>query len=112
MDIIKYLQDLILMLGTPTFVGILAAYVLTYNRYNTKRLKDGDDRFNRMEQSIRTIGLVSLRHEIMSNEMPIRERIRAYEQYKKDFNGNGYMDEYYEKILLPLVDKEITGQEN
>lgn len=99
-------------MGTPTFVGVLAAYVYTYNKHNTKRLKDGEDRFDRIEQSLRTIGLVSLRHEIMSNEMPIRERIRAYEQYKKDFNGNGYMDEYYEKVLLPLIDEDIRGQEH
>ena len=57
------------------------------------------------------IGRASLRLEIMNENFPLEERIRAYNLYVNKFQGNGYMTHYYEQVIEPLIEKQINNMQ-
>lgn len=120
-----YLLDVITAFGAP---AVIATIIIKYyiDRHNDKvdreakekaekeykdevekRFELGSKKFLLLEKKMMIIGKSSLRHEMTDSELPIRERVRAYEEYSNEFNGNGYMKEYYETVLIPLLKLEF-----
>lgn len=103
----NYIADLVNQFGTgPVVIALIGASAWYANR-TEKRLKDGDEKFKLIERNMMVIGRVALRLEIVNEKMPLQERVRAYEQYVNDFQGNGAITEYYEKKIKPKLANEF-----
>lgn len=76
--------------GTLTLIGVVISTWGT-NRTITKDLKD-------LKEENKEQSLAILRLTVMSNDMPISERLIAGEKYIKK-NGNGDVKHYYEKLI-------------
>lgn len=103
---IEYIKELILLFGTPTAVIALVAYSIWHYKSIEDRLKIGDSKFNSIEKNMMIIGRTALRLEIVNDKIPMLERGRAYEQYVRDFEGNGSICKYYEKEVEPYLAEE------
>lgn len=79
-----------LITGTLTLIGVIISTWST-NRTITKDLKD-------LKEENKEQSLSILRLTVMSNDMPISERLIAGEKYIKK-NGNGDVKHYYEKLI-------------
>lgn len=79
-----------LITGTLTLIGVIISTWST-NRTITKDLKD-------LKEENKEQSLAILRLTVMSNDMPISERLIAGEKYIKK-NGNGDVKHYYEKLI-------------
>ena len=103
---IEYIKELILLFGTSTSVIMMVVYSIWHFRSIEERLKVGDDKFNSIEKNMMIIGRTALRLEIVNDKIPMLERGRAYEQYVRDFEGNGSICKYYEKEIEPHLAEE------
>lgn len=112
MDLISLAQGLIKSFGVETVLIVLVADYIFFRRKTENRLHSGDLRFDGIEENIRITGRAALRLEMTNKDLPIEERIRAFKQYVEHFEGNGYMEIYYETVLKPLAREEQTGQEH
>lgn len=79
-----------LITGTLTLIGVIISTWST-NRTIMKDLKD-------LKEENKEQSLAILRLTVMSNDMPISERLIAGEKYIKK-NGNGDVKHYYEKLI-------------
>lgn len=80
--------------GVLTFLGICVTVYFS-NKKATKKLEDKVDKLVEHDEDQY---LSILRLTIMSEEMPIPERIIAGEKYVKK-GGNGEVKKYYQKML-------------
>ena len=80
--------------GVLTFLGICVTVYFS-NKKATKKLEDKVDKLVEHDEDQY---LSILRLTIMSEEMPITERIIAGEKYVKK-GGNGEVKKYYQKML-------------
>lgn len=106
----EYITSLITAFGTPTVVIVLLSHYLWYIKQTESRLKEGDGKFNSLEKNMMIIGRSALRLEIVNDKLPLNERVRAYNQYTDEFHGNGYMHEYYEVEIKPLLKEEFKDK--
>jgi uncharacterized membrane-anchored protein len=58
----------------------------------------------------RKMRLSTLKLLIVSEGLPLRERLEAYEEYRK-IGGNHWMTEYYERRLKPAIHADIARLE-
>lgn len=113
----EYIEGLVVAFGTPVVTIALIAFLVYFTRTHSRehidilsRLKKGDDKFDSVDKNLKKITLITLKQEIMNEEFPIDDRLRAYKQYK-ELGGNGYMDVYYETVLKPQAESFARGEE-
>lgn len=104
----SYVADIVSQFGTGPVVVALIGAAAWYAHRTEKRLEEGDKKFQMLEKNMMIIGRVALRLEIVNEKIPLQERVHAYEQYVNDFNGNGYITEYYNSKIKPKLNKEFT----
>lgn len=80
--------------GVLTFAGICVTVIVSNKKANAKLEKKVDEMAKRDEEQYLSI----LRLTIMSEGMPISERIIAGDKYVKK-GGNGDVKAYYQKML-------------
>ena len=80
--------------GVLTFAGICVTVIVSNKKANAKLEKKVDEMAKRDEEQYLSI----LRLTIMSDGMPISERIIAGDKYVKK-GGNGDVKAYYQKML-------------
>jgi hypothetical protein len=63
--------------------------------------KEVNERALRMELDI-------LKLKVTNENLPPSERLKSYEAYKK-LGGNGWMEVYAQKVLLPLIENDVAN---
>ena len=81
--------------GLFTFLGICVTVIWSNKRANKELTKKVDT----LVEHDREQHLAILRLTVMSEEMPVSERIIAGDKYVK-LGGNGDVKQYYQKMLL------------
>ena len=101
-----WIEDIATLCG---YISVIIALAGTIWRLS-KPLKDIIQRLERVERHQRNDYLCTLRLTIMSEEMPVEERLKAGEEYVKE-GGNGAVKARYQ-LLIKEYQKDIGGNEN
>ena len=101
-----WIEDIAALCG---YISVIIALAGTIWRLS-KPLKDIIQRLERVERHQRNDYLCTLRLTIMSEEMPVEERLKAGEEYVKE-GGNGAVKARYQ-LLIKEYQKDIGGNEN
>lgn len=71
--------------------------------------RKGNERFAKMDSNIDRTYIVVLRDTIYNDKLVIKDRLAAFNEYKR-MGGNGYTDVYYETHLLPIAQAQIEAE--
>lgn len=88
------------VVGLPLTVAAIGAYLYWYSTTETKQITEIERQVLEQGKLLKRITLISLKTEMLHEQFPIEDRMKAYAQYK-DLGGNGFIDAYYNEILLP-----------
>lgn len=98
-----WIEDIATLCG---YISVIIALFATVWKLS-KPLKDIVQRLERVEAHQRNDYLCTLRLTIMSEEMPMEERLKAGEEYIKE-GGNGAVKARY-RLLVEKYQEEIGG---
>lgn len=89
------------LLGELTHIpNILMLCIIIGGGFMYHRLNQLDKNFERrVQHATKKNYLMTLRLIIISNEVPVHEKLKHYDEYKR-LGGNSWIDNYVERVLL------------